>query len=454
MELAVPELSLVLLVGPSGCGKSTFARRHFLPTEVVSSDFYRGVVCDDESSQAASHHAFELVHLAIRQRLIWRRLTVVDATNLQPDARRFLLETARRAHYLACAIVFDLPEDVCQQHNLARPGRTVPGHVIANHVQAGRKAALAVEREPFHRRWLLRSVEEVAEATVRRVPMREDRRSDAGPFDIIGDVHGCIDELMSLLALLGYQVGHTTGADGEPVPFAVPPFGRKALFVGDLCDRGPDTPAVFRLVMDMAQRGHALTVLGNHDFKLLRHLRGNDVRATHGLAGTLEQLGRHPPELAARLLAFLAEVPTHLVLDGGRLVVAHAGLREDLHGRASGRVQAFALYGDTTGKTDEHGLPERRNWAGEYRGRAMVAYGHTPVLEPIWQGQTVNLDTGCVFGGRLTALRYPERETVSVPARKIYESHARGLLTLEALLGQEAVRGVECGDEDGKEGEP
>ncbi|MBY0228840.1 MAG: AAA family ATPase [Gemmataceae bacterium] len=454
MELAIPELSLVLLVGPSGCGKSTFARRHFKPTEIVSSDHYRGVVCDDEAEQAASHHAFELVHLAIRQRLIWRKLTVVDATNLQPDVRRHLLEMARRAHYLACAVVFDLPEELCQQHNLARAGRTVPAHVVTSHVQAAQRAAVAVEREPFARRWLLRTPEEIEAATVRRVPLREDRRAEAGPFDIIGDVHGCIDELMSLLALLGYQVGHTVGGDGGPVPFAVPPFGRRAVFVGDLCDRGPDSPSVLRLVADMVRRGHAFSVLGNHDYKLLRHLRGNEVKPTHGLTGTLEQLAAHPPGLAASVRDFLEGLPTHLVLDRGRLVVAHAGLREDLQGRVGGRVQAFALYGDTTGKTDDHGLPERRNWAAEYQGRATVVYGHTPVREPIWQGQTVNIDTGCVFGGRLTALRWPEREEVSVPARSSYETHARPLLTLEMLLGHGGPTGVQYGEEADQEGEP
>lgn len=443
MELTIPELSLVLLVGPSGCGKSTFARRHFRPTEIVSSDFYRGVVCDDESNQAASREAFELVHLAIRQRLRWRRFTVVDATNLQPEARKDLLEIARRYHFLTCAILFDLPEEVCQQYNQARPGRVVPEHVVSNHLEATRRAIRAVEREHFNHLYVLRSPEEIQSVTVRRVPIPEDRQREQGPFDIVGDVHGCIDELMSLLAVLGYHVGHTTGSDGQPVPFARPPLGRKAVFVGDLGDRGPDTPAVLRLVMDMCRANHALCTMGNHDNKLLRHLRGNQVQLTHGLALTIEQLAPYPLEFLHRVRDFLESLPTHLVLDGGRLVVAHAGLRDDLHGRSSPRVRSFALFGDTTGETDDHGLPVRLNWAADYRGRSLVVYGHTPAEGPLWQGETVNIDTGCVFGHRLTALRYPERELVSVPARRAYADHVRGLINLAELTGHSGPNPLE-----------
>ena len=113
------------------------------------------------------------------------------------------------------------------------------------------------------------------------------------------------------------------------------------------------------------------------------------------------------------------------MLDGGRLVVAHAGLIERYHGRASGRVRDFCLYGQTTGETDEYGLPVRYPWAQEYRGRAVVLYGHTPVPEPEWLNNTMCLDTGCVFGGRLTALNYPERTLVSVPAARVYHAPAK-----------------------------
>ncbi|MFQ3652305.1 MAG: AAA family ATPase [Gemmataceae bacterium] len=433
MELILPELSLVLLIGPSGSGKTTFARRHFRPSEVVSSDACRAMVCDDESNQAASREAFELLHQIVRQRLLWRRFTVVDATNLQAEARKPLIELARRYHYLTCAIVFDLGNEVCQLQNQQRPDRVVPSSVVSAHSQAMSRLAAALDKEFFTRRYVLRSREEVEAARVVRVPIREDRRYECGPFDIIGDVHGCLEELLALLELLGYHVWMAPDADGVLRPQAEPPPGRKAVFVGDLVDRGPDTPGVLRLIAQMAARGHALSVLGNHDNKLLRKLRGYQVQPTHGLALTLEQLAREPAELADSLREFLETLPTHLVLDQGRLVVAHAGLREDLQGRVSPRVHSFALFGDTTGETDEAGLPIRLNWAANYHGSALVVYGHTPVAEPWWQNQSVNIDTGCVFGGRLTALRYPERETVSVPARQRYADPSRAFLNQEAL---------------------
>jgi protein phosphatase len=431
MQINVPELSLVLLVGPSGCGKSTFARRHFRPTEIVSSDHFRAVITDDESAQYASKDAFELVHQVVEKRLLYRRLTVVDATNLKHEARRPLLELARRYHFMLSAIVFDLPEETCQRHNVGRTERVVPAHVVTNHTSLVPEALKGLEREGVRRVHVLRSAEEVASAAVNRLGMRFDRRHEAGPFDVIGDVHGCFEELLALFAELGYRLVAQPGSGGVPEVVVEPPEGRKAIFVGDLGDRGPDTPGVYRLVMPMVRGGRAYCVLGNHDNKLMRKLRGSDVNPAHGLALTLEQLEREPAELKGEILDFLEGLPDHLVLDDGKLVVAHAGLREDLQGRVSGRVRSFALFGDTTGQKDEHGLPVRLDWAADYRGRAAVVYGHTPVPEPTWRHNTINVDTGCVFGGRLTALRYPEREFVSVPARRQYCEPARAFLADE-----------------------
>jgi protein phosphatase len=431
VKLTIPELSLVLLVGPSGCGKSTFARRFFRPTEIVSSDYFRGVVCDDESNQNASRDAFELLHQVVARRLHWKRLTVVDATNLQPDARKTLWELARKYHYLTAAIVFDIGEDQCRRYNLLRPERTTPDRVITSQSQLLRKALRSLESEKVTRLCVLDSLEQVANLTIERVPLWVDRRNEVGPFDIIGDVHGCLDELLDLLVQLGYHVGFQTDLGGNLCPVAVPPPGRRAIFVGDLGDRGPNTPGVYRLVMNMVQNRQALCIMGNHDSKLKRKLDGNQVTLTHGLAETMEQLAREPQELSERIAQFLDDLVSHYVLDQGRLVVAHAGLREDLQGRASGKVRAFALFGDTTGETDELGLPVRLNWAAEYRGPALVVYGHTPTLEPLWQNNTVNIDTGCVFGGKLTALRYPEREIVSVGARATYAEAKRAFLSVE-----------------------
>ncbi len=225
------------------------------------------------------------------------------------------------------------------------------------------------------------------------------------PYDLVGDVHGCRSELETLLAELGWVDDHH-------------PDGRTAVFVGDLVDRGPDTPGVLRIVMRMAAAGTALCVQGNHEAKLVRALHGADVRVAHGLAESLRQLDEAPAELRLQARTFMAELPTQLVLDDGRLVVAHAGLAEELHGVDSPRARSFALYGKTTGRTDEYGLPVRLPWQDDYRGAATVVYGHTPVREARWVNNTICLDTAVVFGGRLTALRYPEGELVSVAAER------------------------------------
>jgi polynucleotide kinase-phosphatase len=425
--LTVPDLSLVVLVGPSGSGKSTFARRHFLATEVLSSDFCRGLVADDEASQSASGDAFEVLYLIAARRLARGRLTVIDATSVQPDARKPLLALARRYHCPAVAIVFDLPEEVCRENNRQRPARQVQESVIQTHHEQLRRVLPRLEGEGFAPVHVLSSREEMDAAVIVRQPLPSDRRQEPGPFDIVGDVHGCFDELQALLGLLGYAVDGVPAADGGTGYAVRPPAGRKAVFLGDLVDRGPKVPAVLRLVMGMVEAGTALCLTGNHDDKLRRRLRGNPVKVAHGLAETLAQLEQEPPDFRERVRTFLEGLVGHYVLDGGRLVVAHAGMPAHLQGRLSNRVRDFALYGETTGETDEFGLPVRCNWAADYGGPALVVYGHTPVLEPLRQGNTVNIDTGCVFGGRLTALRYPERELVSVPAARTYCPPARPL---------------------------
>jgi protein phosphatase len=250
--------------------------------------------------------------------------------------------------------------------------------------------------------------------------MPVDQRAERGPFDIIGDVHGCLDELLDLLLRLGYQVAPSSTA-AEPSPLSViPPEGRRVVFLGDLVDRGPKVVEVVGLAMAMCEAGAAFCVQGNHDAKLVRALRGRSVRVAHGLQQSLEQLAAVSGGQRARIAEFLDRLPSHLVLDSGNLVAAHAGMKEELQGLDTAAARAFALYGETTGEVDEYGLPVRCDWAANYHGGATVVYGHTPVANPTWVNRTINIDTGCVFGGRLTALRYPERDLVSVPARQAY----------------------------------
>jgi protein phosphatase len=432
-SISIPNLSLVVLIGPSGSGKSTFARKHFLPTEVLSSDYCRGLVSDDENSQAATNDAFQVLHFIASKRLAAGRLTVIDATNVQQESRQPLVALAREFHTLPVAIVFNLPEDVCQQRNHERADRDFGAHVIRQQRSQLRRSLKALKREGFRHIFVFETPEEVEAAVIEQTPLWNDRRDEHGPFDFIGDVHGCCDELEELLIGLGYE--------SRPVADAGPgwsrlcyahPAGRKVIFVGDLVDRGPRVIDCLSLVRNMMAAGSALCVPGNHDMKLLKKLRGKDVQISHGLANSLAEIDAVPdelrPQFSKELSAFLDGLVSHYVLDSGRVVVAHAGMKESMQGRGSGKVREFALYGETTGETDEFGLPVRHNWAGEYRGNAMVVYGHTPVPEPDWLNKTINIDTGCVFGGSITAIRYPEQEFLSVKAKRTYCEPARPFL--------------------------
>ncbi len=415
MKITIPELSLVILIGPSGSGKSTFAHKHFKSTEILSSDFCRGLVSDDENDQSATKDAFEVLHFVAAKRLAARKLTVVDATSVQPEARKPLIALAREHHCLPVAIVFNLPENICQERNQHRPDRDFGPHVVRQQTVQLRRSLHGLPREGFSNVFVVSSPEQVDSVEIVRQPLWNNLRHEHGPFDIIGDIHGCFAELQALLKQLGYEI------QDDEQPFRLHhPMGRKIVFLGDLVDRGPDVLGVLRLVMDMVESGNALCIPGNHDVKLLRKLKGRDIRLTHGLAASVEQLEKESPEFREWVAKFIDGLVSHYVLDDGKLVVAHAGLKEAMQGRASGAVREFALYGETTGETDEFGMPIRYNWAAEYRGKAMVVYGHTPVPEAEWLNNTINIDTGCVFGGKLTALRYPERELVSVPSAHTY----------------------------------
>ena len=406
-RIEVPAVGLVVLCGASGSGKSTFARRHFAPTEVVSSDHCRALVGDDETDQSVTSAAFEVLHAIVDKRLEIGRLTVVDATNTRPEDRKTVVDLARKWDVLATAVVFDLSLEACLVHNDQRQDRRTPRHAIKRQHDTLRRKARRLRKERFTSVYTLGSVQELESVEVVRTRIWSDRRDDPGPFDIIGDVHGCHVELLSLLDRLGYD----TSAD--PITH---PEGRRAVLLGDLVDRGPGVAEVLEVAMSMVDAGSALCIAGNHENKLRRALAGRNVTVSHGLAESLEQLKRRTPEFVERVTGFMDGLISHYVLDGGRLVVAHAGLPERYHGRSSGRVRDLALYGDTDGETDEFGLPVRYQWAEDYRGEAAVVYGHTPVPAATWVNNTICIDTGAVFGGELTALRWPERELVSVPA--------------------------------------
>jgi protein phosphatase len=414
-QLTIPEFTLVILIGSSGSGKSSFAQKHFKPTEIVSSDICRGLVSDSENDQDATKAAFEVLNFIVEKRLAARRLTVIDATNVRKEDRKPLLDLAKQYYALAVAVVLNPGQAVCHERNRLRPDRQFAAHVVQNQTRAMKQGLFGIDREGFKQVYELRSVAEIDAAQIQRQRLWTDLRDETGPFDIVGDIHGCFDELLQLLTQLGYELGQ----DAAGV-YALPPAKRKLVFVGDLVDRGPKTPEVLRLAMRMVRAGQALCVLGNHEAKLLKWLRGKDVKLMHGLAQSAEQLLQETPEFRAEVASFIDSLISHYVLDNGRLAVAHAGVKEEMQARASGTIKQFCMYGETTGEVDEFGLPVRYPWAMDYRGKAKVVYGHTPMPHAEWLNNTICLDTGCVFGGKLTALRYPEMELQSVAAQAVY----------------------------------
>ena len=231
------------------------------------------------------------------------------------------------------------------------------------------------------------------------------RRSSLEKYDVIGDVHGCLDALTRLLAALGYD------AHGEH------PEGRSIVFVGDLINRGPDSAGVLRLAIDWRRRKRALTVMGNHDVILAKWLRGEPLEPGRGgLDETIRQIESQPDSAHFKdeIRALMADTPVYRILDEGRLIVAHAGIEEKMIGHEDDpEVQRFILYGDAIGKSPE-GKTIRRDWAADYHGSAFIVYGHTPQDRAEIRHNTVNVDTGAVQGGRLTALRWPEQTLVSV----------------------------------------
>jgi protein phosphatase len=407
----IPDFALIVLIGVHGCGKSTFAAQWFSPAEIISPEAATAHARDPYVDAAVLDAAIA----DAEERLRNRQLVVIDAPNIDAAARKPWIALARRWHASAVAIVLDPGLDICVARNAAKADRHIDPTLLRHMTQQMRQGLAKLRREAFRKVFRLSSTDAIDAVRVARHSLATDRRGETGPFDIIGDVHGCAEELAALLARLGYALRR----EGPSVQLAAS-HGRKLVFVGDLVDRGPRTPEVLRIAMAAQAAGLALVVLGNHDDKLARWLAGRNVKVAHGLESSVEQLSAEPQALRTEVKAFLETLSSHYWLDGGRLAVAHAGLKEEMIGRDSRAVREFALYGDTTGEVDEIGFPIRRDWARAYRGETAVIYGHTPVVKPEWVNNTLCVDTGCIFGGRLTALRWPEREIVSVPAATAY----------------------------------
>jgi len=436
-RISIPSPALVVMVGVAGSGKTTLCGRHFSATQIVGTDDCRALLGDDAADQSVSDAAFRLARLIADERLRLGRLTVFDATSVQARHRRVLLAIATRHHLPAVAVLLDLPMSICLERDRQRAERSVGRRVIEWQARALDSGRAALRREGFSEVHRIRSARAADQATLVTRPLSCDRREEAGPFDIIGDVHGCAGELITLLRRLGYRRRSSRS-----------PFrhggGRRAIFLGDLVDRGPRIVDAVRIVDRMVEEGSAFSVPGNHDVALVQSLNGCPRSPSPGLRISLGQIDALPAGVRTRFVerfaAFVGALPPHLVLDGGRLAVAHAGLRDSHIGRESAEVRRFALHGETTGDVDRYGPPVRVDWAAGYRGAATLVYGHTPVAKPEIQNNTVNIDTGCVYGGRLTALRYPEMEIVGVPAARAYYRSLRLMPSRVGLRAETRAR--------------
>ena len=304
-RIEIPEFCLVAMIGSTSSGKTTFAKKHFKPTEVLSSDFFRGMVCDDENCQSISADAFDLLFYAANKRLSNMKLTVIDATNIQKEDRKKILDLAREQNVHAAAIVLNLPEDILQERNKARQERNLPERVIRQHCRDVKRSIKNLKREGFRFVNVINSLEQLENTEIVRTKLWNDKKDLYGPFDIIGDIHGCCDELELLLDKLGYI--KTNGVYSHP-------DGRKAAFLGDFCDRGNRNADVLRLVMDMVKSDNAIAVPGNHDVKLLKYLRGKNIAMTHGIDKTIAEIEAQGDLFKSEAAEFIDSLISHYVL--------------------------------------------------------------------------------------------------------------------------------------------
>ncbi len=430
--LTVAPGTLVIAVGPSGSGKSTLLGR-FPREAVIASDTIRHEIHGDASNHSDEPRVWSTLYDRVHQRLGRGLTTVLDSTAARGRARKEAMEVARLHGAATLLIILDTPLDVCLQRNQARrdPLRSAPVPEEITRLQHGQVAQFIsnVSRSGADRAVVLTPalaerirVDASMDAVQRRRPgaRRPAADADAERYAIVGDVHGCLDELRALMNRPELR------------------DGRRLVFVGDLTDRGPDSLGVLRTVINLCTERRAWSVRGNHDDKLGRLLEyvyqrglpwdGTPLTLSHGIETTvdefrgLERENRAEAEACGRrALQFLRSLPYHLVLDRGRLVVSHGGIPEHLIGKEGRHLRRYALYGDPTGAVDNRGLPIRRDLAKTYRGAALNVHGHIPIDPPTEiRNNVCNVDTSAVFGGALTALLYPERTLVSVPAARAY----------------------------------
>jgi len=424
---------IVVMVGASGSGKSTWSEARWPATSVLSSDALRALLVDNEDAQWANAQVFQVLDVAARARLELGRRVIVDATNAKKEDRAQWRELAREFDVPCAAVWFDIGQEVCEARQQQRE-RKVSARVISRQLSDLSNVREQLEAESWDMLWRVSEEHAPGEHEVLkayqepavRVAGTKGVRLGAKRCDIVGDVHGCFDELMALLEKLGWQ------PDGD---LHAHPEDRLLLFVGDLVDRGPASVPVLAYVDAMIEAGRAFLVRGNHDDKLRRYLLGNKVKVDEHLQTTVDELEALEQDERQRITeraiamidaspywALVGSTEEHRADMEAALVIAHAAFKPSLMQSKEDKVRWFCLYGPTTGKKDARGYPERVDWTLRYPSSgALCVTGHTPYSgEVIERNNTMCLDTACVFGHRLTALRWPEMEIVDVEAARAY----------------------------------
>jgi protein phosphatase len=405
--------TLLVTVGAAGAGKTPWVRRNFSPEQALSLDECRRLLAGSATDYEATDEAAALLLAALDGRLRRGVTTACDGTFTDASLRRRLVELAHRHRRPAIATIFLLPEELAQFRNRERE-KIVPAGLLRRQVRAVREFSEQLAGREGWDQVVRLDASDPALLPVVRFTLPE-ALPYPGPFDVIGDVHGCLGELDALLDRLGWLPPDDDGVRRHA-------GGRTAVFVGDYADRGPDSAGVFRRVIAMHRAGTMLGVPGNHCVKLLKWMEGRRVQVSHGLGLTLAQLEAAGPLLQAEVRRFLESLPPVLPLGEGHLVVFHAALPRDRVGRADPSTRAQTTYGVVRGERE--GYPIRDpGWTETWptgKEEPVAVYGHTPVREPERQCNTLDIDGGCVFGGYLAAYRFPEREVVTVDAERVW----------------------------------
>lgn len=423
MIINIPKNSLIILVGVAGSGKSTFAKKYFKHEAIVSSDACRRLLfhgdhkltVDEAPLQQYSEGAFMIFYAWLRARLAHDFYAVADSTAIVGTVRQKLESIAHEYKIEFFYLVFNTPESVCIERDSKRPFPCKDKVIKRQHklfstnidtfVKMDNAVILTPEdcEKEIEINWIEQPIDNISKFKI-----------NAKAIDIIGDIHGCHIELITLLEKLGY----VKGSDD----LYRHPEGRIFVSLGDIVDRGPGSHTAINFFKKHIEASLAISVMGNHDNKFARWLMGKNVTVKNGLQETINQI---PADLDKKELAefifknfkpyYLFEMP-----DTSLFALTHAAFKANYVGFNNKEIQSHCMYGQVVGR-EENGFPIRAHWENWYKG-IPVAYGHTvtPDNKPLIVGNTHCLDTGCVFGGSLTCLRLPEKEYISVEANKVY----------------------------------